>query len=512
MKTKAILNIFILIFFIIFNPFNALLLAETKKGGSSKTSQEKAKSSSKKNLKNTSQSSNKKNLNKSTKDRVSNKSSKGVSSKKTTAKQTKKTEILKTPHAKDLSLEINYTQSSVKKGENYLIHTVLPKENLFRIAKKYQVSIEEIKKANGLSNNHLKVGMQLKIPLPHPSHLSHSPSEKSIKEKVSPSKEELRDEPILLTYRVKKGDTLKKIAAKFGVSVSELKRLNHLKNNKLSPNQKIIIGKITQPASPSTPLNEAFTYHTVKEGETLYRISLAYNIPVEELKRINHLEGNLISVGQKLRIPLASSIPEKPFVLESPKKTLEAREENLKEKFEKNIIAKNKILTPSMLSKDEEVALRQKFIELSKNLADSRYKLGGNGNGYLDCSAFVKLVYEELGIKLPRSSPQQFQVGMPVERDDLIPGDLVFFKTRGDRISHVGIYLGDNRFIHISSSKKRISIDSLDDPYFKRRYAGAKRVLNGEVLEYFQDYLKKNSNNLKSQENTETSSIPEVIF
>ncbi|MFN3567519.1 MAG: NlpC/P60 family protein, partial [Caldimicrobium sp.] len=286
----------------------------------------------------------------------------------------------------------------------------------------------------------------------------------------------------------------------------------HLKNNKLSPNQKIIIGKITQPASSSTPLNEAFTYHTVKEGETLYRISLAYNIPVEELKRINHLEGNLISVGQKLKIPLASSIPEKPFVLESPKKTFEAREENLKEKFEKNIIAKNKILTPSMLSKDEEVALRQKFIEISKNLADSRYKLGGNGNGYLDCSAFVKLVYEELGIKLPRSSPQQFQVGMPVERDDLIPGDLVFFKTRGDRISHVGIYLGDNRFIHISSSRKRISIDSLDDPYFKRRYAGAKRVLNGEVLEYFQDYLKKNSNNLKSQENTETSSIPEVIF
>ncbi|MFN4197345.1 MAG: LysM peptidoglycan-binding domain-containing protein, partial [Caldimicrobium sp.] len=337
---------------------------------------------------------------------------------------------------------------------------------------------------------------------------SESASEKTLKEKVTPSKEEPTEEPILLTYRVKKGDTLKKIAAKFGVSVSELKRLNHLKNNKLLPNQKIIIGKIIHPTPAPIPLREDFTYHTVKKGETLYRISLAYNVPLEELKRINHLEGNLISVGQKLKIPLSSSIPDKPFVLESPKKTLEVREENLKEKFERTIIAKNKILTPSMLSKEEELALRQKFIELSKNLADSRYKFGGSGNGYLDCSAFVKLVYEELGIKLPRSSPQQFQVGIPVEREDLIPGDLVFFKTIGKRISHVGIYLGDNRFIHISSSTKRISIDSLDDPYFKSRYAGAKRILNGEVLEYFQDYLKKNSNNSKSQENTETSFSP----
>ncbi|MFN3505605.1 MAG: LysM peptidoglycan-binding domain-containing protein [Caldimicrobium sp.] len=321
----------------------------------------------------------------------------------------------------------------------------------------------------------------------------------------------LREEPIHLTYTVKKGDTLQKISHRFGVPIEELKKLNQLKSNKLKPGQKIIVKTIyPSPATPSP--KEDFVYHTVKEGETLYRISLNYNVPLEEIKRINQLEGNLISVGQKLKIPSTSHISEKPFVLESPKKTFEAKEENLKEKFEKNILAKNKILTPSMLSKDEEMAIRQKLVELSKNLADSRYKLGGSGNGYLDCSAFVKLVYEELGIKLPRSSPEQFQVGMPVEREALIPGDLVFFRTNGNRISHVGIYLGDSRFIHISSSKKRISIDSLEDPYFKRRYAGAKRVLNGEVLEYFQEYLKKNSNNAKTQENIETSSIPEVIF
>lgn len=309
-------------------------------------------------------------------------------------------------------------------SQNYTIHVVAKGENLFRIAKKYNVSLEEIRALNRVSEKHLKIGMELLIPVK---------TFKNFREKS----EELR----------------------YGYEVGPF-------------------------------LN--YKYHIVQPGETLYRISLKYNVPIEEIQKLNGLEGNLIAAGQKLKIPVRNSNEEITFVLERPGKELKTREDNLSTKFEKNLLARSRILTQAMLSKEDELALKRKFIEIATAYADSRYKLGGVGNGYLDCSAFVKYVFEELGIKLPRSSAQQFQVGVPVEEDELIPGDLVFFRTRGKSISHVGIYIGDNRFIHISSSRKRISIDSLEDPYFKKRYAGAKRVLNGEVLDYFQDYLQRN--------------------
>lgn len=386
--------------------------------------------------------------------------------------------------------------------EPYLIHKIAKSENLYRIAKKYAVPLEEIMRVNQIDPQKLKPGMILKIPKSQNSFEAQKvKSEKTLQ--ATPQ------EPQKIYYVVKKGDTLQKIAKKNGLTLEELKRLNSLSASRVKPGQRLLV-KILAPANPeekkeSYPTLKEARYHIVKPGETLYSIALLYQVPLEKLKEANHLENNIIVVGQKLRIPPNLEITEKPFVLQSPKENLEAKEENLSQKFEKNILdKKNKILTPAMLSKEEEKALQQKFIELSSNLAGARYKLGGIGNGYLDCSAFVKLVYEELGIKLPRSSLQQYQVGVPVERSELIPGDLVFFKTNGKRISHVGIYIGDNRFIHISSSRKRVSIDALDDPYFQKRFAGAKRVLNGEVLEYFQDYL----NNSQKDNSSKTFTNP----
>ncbi len=385
--------------------------------------------------------------------------------------------------------------SETPKEESYITHQIAKGENLYRIAKKYAVPLDEILRINQVSPQKLKPGMTLKIPKSKPSYEVQNL-------KPEKTKQALPQEPQKIYYIVKKGDTLQKIAKKNGITLEELKRLNHLSAKRVKPGQKLLV-KILPPVRPEErelPAAGEDKYHIVKPGETLYSIALLYQVPLEKLMEANHLENNIIVVGQKLRIPPKLEIAEKPFVLQSPKESLESKEESLSQKFEKNILdKKNKILTPAMLSKEGEKALQQKFIELSANLADARYKLGGTGNGYLDCSAFVKLVYEELGINLPRSSLQQYQVGVPVERSELIPGDLVFFKTNGKRISHVGIYIGDNRFIHISSSRKRVSIDVLDDPYFQKRYAGAKRVLNGEVLEYFQDYLNKAQKNNSSK-------------
>jgi cell wall-associated NlpC family hydrolase len=106
------------------------------------------------------------------------------------------------------------------------------------------------------------------------------------------------------------------------------------------------------------------------------------------------------------------------------------------------------------------------------------YRNGGTTTNGLDCSGLVVTVYENFGVALPRTSHDQSSFGAKVERSRLEPGDLVFFRTSGTtRISHVGIYSGDGQFIHASTRSKRVKYDRLDNKYFKKRYATARRVL-----------------------------------
>lgn len=106
------------------------------------------------------------------------------------------------------------------------------------------------------------------------------------------------------------------------------------------------------------------------------------------------------------------------------------------------------------------------------------YRFGGNNpkSGF-DCSGLVNHVYREaLGIALPRTSRQLASVGAAVAETDLRPGDLVFFNTRGAPNSHVGIYLGDGRFIHAPRARSLVRIDRLDDPAYERLFEGARRL------------------------------------
>ena len=105
------------------------------------------------------------------------------------------------------------------------------------------------------------------------------------------------------------------------------------------------------------------------------------------------------------------------------------------------------------------------------------YKLGGTDENGIDCSGYTMMVYENsLGKLLPRNSAEQYRVGIPVEYSDLKFGDLVFFDTTGEPASHVGIYLGDDLFAHASVSLG-VTISTLESPYFKTRYNGARRIV-----------------------------------
>ena len=121
--------------------------------------------------------------------------------------------------------------------------------------------------------------------------------------------------------------------------------------------------------------------------------------------------------------------------------------------------------------------MNRRIIETSKQYIGVPYVFGGNSpKTGLDCSAYVKLVFSQVGINLPRTADVQYTVGTPVSTADLIPGDVVFFQTYAPGASHVGIYLGEGNFIHASSSKG-VTISSLSSAYYSTHYIGARRMV-----------------------------------
>lgn len=107
-----------------------------------------------------------------------------------------------------------------------------------------------------------------------------------------------------------------------------------------------------------------------------------------------------------------------------------------------------------------------------------RYRWGGSSRSGFDCSGFTRYVFRhKAGIELPHSASAQFRKGTPVSRSELKPGDLVFFQTYRRGASHVGIYIGNGKFIHASSARGRVRVDSLDEGYYRQRYLGARRVV-----------------------------------
>ncbi|KAB2921376.1 MAG: NlpC/P60 family protein [Dechloromonas sp.] len=109
-------------------------------------------------------------------------------------------------------------------------------------------------------------------------------------------------------------------------------------------------------------------------------------------------------------------------------------------------------------------------------LIDTGYRFGGkNPEAGLDCSGMVSYIYERAaGIKVPGSAADIARRGKAIERTALRPGDLVFFNTRNRSFSHVGIYLGDDRFVHAPSTNGRVRIDALGDRYYAQRFEAAR--------------------------------------
>ena len=123
-------------------------------------------------------------------------------------------------------------------------------------------------------------------------------------------------------------------------------------------------------------------------------------------------------------------------------------------------------------------AKAQRVIDSAYSKIGTPYVWGATGSNGFDCSGLVYAIYvKELGISLPRTSSAQSQVGTPVDRSELQPGDLIFFNTTGRGVSHVGIYVGNDVFVHASSGGARVKENKLTEKYYSSRFVNAMRVL-----------------------------------
>jgi len=251
-----------------------------------------------------------------------------------------------------------------------------------------------------------------------------------------------------LTYTIKKGDTLSRVSKKFNVSVIEIRSLNNLEKSSILKIGQTLTVKMTGPKT-----------YTVRKGESISRIAKKFNIGANELKDINMLDSDLLKPGQKL------------FLEAEPE--IETAKINLEEEI-KNILESEEIA--QMNAKDRLILFANKFINIP-------YKFGGTSIMGIDCSAYVQKVYSLIGITIPRSARLQFDEGELVDRDSLSIGDLVFFRTYASFPSHVGIYLGNDLFIHSPSKGKKVRIESLKTPYYIKRFIGGKRFIidNSEI-------------------------------
>jgi cell wall-associated NlpC family hydrolase len=121
-------------------------------------------------------------------------------------------------------------------------------------------------------------------------------------------------------------------------------------------------------------------------------------------------------------------------------------------------------------------------VQMAMSFLGVPYRLGGSGRNGIDCAGLVRAAYDGLGLVLPRTAAGQFHQGVEISLGELQPGDLIFFRDTYKRgISHVGIYIGEGKFIHAASTKRGVVVTSLSRPYYLSRFAGARRLVEGAM-------------------------------
>jgi len=269
-------------------------------------------------------------------------------------------------------------------------------------------------------------------------------------------------------YTVKSGDSLYTISKSFGVSVDALKEANGFEGETIKPKQIVLIPtqkekRVKKTVERSSGETESYI---VRQGDSLCIISKRVGISIETIKKMNHLSSASLKAGQKLILPR-----QKIRVDEELEEIGDAEE--MREVQQSEV---ERQITSEPIGRWGSLEERNLFVRVVKTFLGVPYRLGGSTLKGIDCSAFVKKIYEIFNIHLPRTAREQLSFGKKVDKGQLEEGDLVFFKTRRANNAHVGIYIGNNEFIHASYCNKEVRVESLDTPYFNKRFLRGVRV------------------------------------
>lgn len=283
------------------------------------------------------------------------------------------------------------------------------------------------------------------------------------------------------THRVKRSESLYTLAKRYHVTVDELKSANNLASNQIKKGDLLVIPpRSVAPSSDETASTETSkNRYKVKKGETLTRIARKTGVSVAELKRLNGLKSVRVKPG-KVIVLRGSEVEEQPKQKVAKKLSLRSSEIFTDSDREQSLAELADFDPDNRVDLSRNVELKVDNVKLLKKTAYSflgaRYRFGGNSRNNLDCSSFVQQVFREMEISLPRTAREQFWVGSEVPPGNLQRGDLVFFRTYASFPSHVGIYLGDSKMIHASSRDRRVVISTMNTTYYRSRFIGAKRI------------------------------------
>lgn len=347
-------------------------------------------------------------------------------------------------------------------------HTVVEGESFYSIAKKYKVTESDIYKLNPKAKGTL---LQLKTVLliPNKNYKAENKKKKNTTKNDQPSQ----------IHLVESGESLYKIAKKYGISLEKIKELNpNIKPESIQIGDKIIVKAseieveianeesqivVIQTDSKNSANPEECEdelgnkIHTVQKGETLFKIAKKYKIKLSDLKELNEEVVENLPVGYQLIIKLGTA-------------------ELAKIQPKAEIISEVKPLSLDNMSKAEFL-----IAKASEHIG-TRYRGGGTTSAGFDCSGLMFATYKQIDMTLPRSSGSMaVGAGVKVDRNQAQKGDLIFFTTNGrGYINHVGMItevLEDEiKFIH-SSVQAGVIISSTKEPYYSKRFVQINRVL-----------------------------------
>ncbi|MEK5427785.1 C40 family peptidase [Cytobacillus sp. FSL R7-0680] len=320
-------------------------------------------------------------------------------------------------------------------------HTVKQGDTLWDIAKKYNTSVSQLKKWNDLNSDFLQINQKLIV-----SSENSAPAKENNSSNQSSSG----------TYKVVSGDTLSKIARQHNMTVKALVDLNNLKGDLIFPGQALKVNSSSSSNSgnasskPSNGSNGSSgnsnskkdTY-VIQPGDTLSGIAKKTNTTVSNLKKWNQLSSDLIFAGKKLYVT-------------------------------SNNAGKDTETKPSNPKNDNISGNAAAIINEAKKHLNTRYVWGGSTPSGFDCSGFIYYVLKQTGTNIARTNAEGY-FSRSYYVNDPVPGDIVFFEgTYKKGISHLGFYIGNNQFIHASSSG--VMITSLDNPYWSKHFDSFKRL------------------------------------